>query len=111
MEMCQGDVDIQARVPLIAIDMEDITLVGEVPGLAVDCGGIKQGWFPFCVGLVRNLLHGLVLEALRVVAQLVTLGMAEGKQDDKLHTLHYFCSGLRVHPAHAQPADPQRQSF
>ena len=62
------------------------------------------------IGGVCDLGQGLALEALQVVAKLVSLGVAEGEHDDELHALHLAC-GPGVHPAHAKPADTQPQGL
>ena len=110
IQVRQSDACVQAAALLAAPNVDGIALVGEEPGLAVDCRGCQTGRLQSGIGLVRNLLHGLALEALQIVAQLVALGVTEGQHNNEFHAIHSG-SRLGIHPSHTQPADTQTQSL
>ena len=52
VQMGQGDAGVQVGGFLIAMDVDGVAFVGEVPGLAVDGGGGQAGRFQPGVGNV-----------------------------------------------------------
>ena len=110
IQVRQCNASIQPVTLLCPVYMDGAAFVGEVPGLGVDRGGGKAGGLQSGIGCIRDLLYRLSFEAFQVVAQRITLRIAEGQHNNEFHIAHSIVSP-GIHSAHTKPADTQTQSL
>jgi hypothetical protein len=77
IQVRQGDAGIQTASLFTAPDMDGVSLMGEVPWLAVDGRGSQTGRFQSGIGGVCDLGESLALETLQIAAELVARGYSE----------------------------------